>query len=150
MKLEEAKNFFESLKTETKNKSEIKIYDKFIYVLSKLKSREFSKDEIQSLETELDRLDLESNTETGRKYFKNALSKFEKYLKDTFSLISKGYYIKLGAGLGISFGILFGVVFLSDFERSLGISLGLGIGLLIGLIIGRLRDAKAISEGRVL
>jgi len=150
MTLQEAYNFFESLKTETTKKSEIKIYKKFLHILTELKSREFSKDEIQSIETELDSLNLESNPENRKKYFKKALSKFEKYLKDTFSLTSKGYYTNLYGGLGLSFGLLFGVVFLSSWERSLGISMGLIFGMLIGSTIGRSMDAKAISEGRVL
>jgi len=150
MTLQEAINFFESLKIETTKKSEIKIYEKFIHILTELQSREFSKDEIQSLETELNSLNLDSNPENRIKYIKKTLSKFEKYLKNTFSLTSKGYYTNIGLGLGTSFGILFGIVFLSGFERSLGIALGLSIGMLIGLIIGRSMDTKAISEGRVL
>jgi hypothetical protein len=150
MTLQEAYNFFESLKTETTKKSEIKVYERFLHILNELKIREFSKDEIQSIETELESLNLESNPENRKKYFKKALSTFEKYLKDTFSLTSKGYYTKLGSGLGGGFGILFGVVFLSSWERSLGISMGLIFGCIIGMLIGRSMDAKAMSEGRVL
>ncbi len=150
MTLQEAYNFFESLKNETSNKSEIKVYEKFLHALNELKNRAFSKDEIQSIEAELDSLNLNANSENRKKYFKRALSKFEKYLKDTFSLTSKGYYTNLGIALGSSFGVLFGVVVLSDFERSLGISFGLIIGMLLGLIIGRYLDSKAITEGRVL
>lgn len=150
MKLQEASNYFESLTKRTTNKSELKIYEKFIHALSELNSRELSEDEIQSIEAELDRLNLESNPENGKKYFKKSLTKFENYLKDAFSLTTKGYYTNLYGGLGLSFGLLFGVVFLSGWERSLGISLGLIIGMVIGLIIGRSMDVKAIREGRVL
>ncbi len=150
MTIQEAYNFFESLKTETTKKYEIKVYEKFLYILNGLKIREFSKDEIQSLETELDSLNLASNPENRKKYFKKALTKFEKYLKDTFSLTSKGYYTNLGIGLGSSFGILFGVVFLSSWERSLGISMGLIFGMFVGLTIGQYMDTKAKSENRTL
>ena len=150
MTLQEAYNFFESLKNETTKKSEIKVYGKFVSVLSKLKTRKFTKVEIQSIETELESFDLKSKPENNIKFFKKALSKFEKFLKDTFSLTSKDYYTKLGVGLGLSFGILFGVVFLSGFERSLGIILGMTIGMLIGIIMGRSMDARARNEGRVL
>jgi len=150
MTLQEAYNFFESLKSETTKKYEIKVYEEFLHILSELKIREFTKDEIKSIETELDSFNLESNPENRKKYFKKALNKFEKYLKDTFSLTPKGYYTKLGIGLGSSYGILFGVVVLSSFERSLGISLGMFIGMLIGLTIGQSMDAKAQSEYRVL
>ena len=150
MTLQAAYNFFESLKTETTNKYEIKVYEKFLHILSELKIRAFSIDEIESLETELDRLNLKSNPKNRKKYFKKALSKFEKYLRDTFSLTTKRYYTELGIVLGASFGILFGVVFLSSWERSMGISLGLIIGSGIGGAIGRSMDTKAISEGKVI
>jgi hypothetical protein len=150
MTVQEAHNFFESLTTETTKKHEIKVYEKFLHILSELKIREFSKDEIQSIEKEIDSLNLKSNPENRKKYFKKTLSTFEKYLKDTFSLTSKGYYTNMGIGLGLSFGILFGVVLLSSFERSLGISLGMIVGMLIGLTIGRIMDSKAVAEGRVL
>jgi len=87
MTIQEAYNFFESLKTETTTKSEIKGYENFLQILTGLKTRTFSEDEIQSIEKELDSLDLESNPENRKKYFKKALSTFEKYLMETFSLV---------------------------------------------------------------
>jgi len=150
MTLQKAYNFFESLKIETTKKSEIRVYEKYLHVLSELKNRDFSKDEIQSIETELEGLNLESNPGNRKNYFVKAFSQFEKFLKDTFSLISKGHYTKLGIGLGSSFGILFGIVILSGLERSLGIALGLSFGMLIGLIIGRNMDSQAKAAGRML
>ncbi len=150
MKLQEASDYFEGLKNETTKKDEIRIYEKFLHILSGLKVKEFSKDEIQSIEAELDRLDLKSNAEYGKKYFQKALSQFKNYLRNTFSFISKGHYTNLGIGLGSSFGILLGIVVLSGFERSLGISAGLIIGMLIGLAIGSNMDAQAKTAGKVL
>lgn len=149
MTLQEAHTFFENLKTETTNLPEIKVYDKILHILGELKNREFSAEEIQSIETELTSLNLNANPENRKRYFNKALSKFENYLKDTFSLTRKGYYTTMGIGIGCSFGIIFGIVFLSSFERSLGISLGLIAGMVLGLIIGRSMDTKAMSEGRV-
>ncbi len=150
MTLQEANDFFEGLINKSTEKSEIKTYEKFLHILTELKSRNFSTNDLQSIESELDRLGIESNPKNRKKYFDKALSNFEKYLKVTFSLTSKGYYTKIGAGLGTSFGIIFGIVFLTNFERSLGIALGLGVGMTIGLAIGRSMDNKAISEGRAL
>lgn len=150
MTIQEAYNFFESLKIETTKKHELKIYEEFLHVLNELKNRAFSKDEIQFIEAELDRLDLKSNPENRKKYFKKAFNKFEKQLKDTFSLTTKGHYTNLYSGLGLSFGLLFAVVFLSSFERSLGISLGLIGGMSIGLTIGRTMDSQAEAAGNVL
>ena len=148
MTLQEALTIFENLKTETTKKAKIKVYENFIYIFKGLKSRNLPEDEIQSIETELDRLNL--NNENNLNFFKKALNEFEKYLKNNFSLISKGYYTKLYGGLGLSFGLLFGVVFLSNLERSLGISLGLIGGMIVGSIIGRNMDSQAKASGNML
>ncbi|PQB07323.1 hypothetical protein BST83_09250 [Polaribacter filamentus] len=73
MTLKNALNFFEGLKTETTKKSELKIYEKFIYTLAELENREFLKGEIQSIETELDSLQLESNPENRKNSSKKHL-----------------------------------------------------------------------------
>ncbi len=150
MTIQEANIFFESLKTETTKKHEIKVYENFLQILAGLKTRAFSKDEIQSIEKELDALVLESSPSNRKKYFKKALSTFEKYLKETFSLTTEGYYTKLYGALGLSFGLMFGVAILSNLERSLGISLGLVGGMVVGSLIGRSKDAEAKAAGNML
>ncbi|MCP9767987.1 hypothetical protein EGI22_08685 [Lacihabitans sp. LS3-19] len=150
MTIQEAYNYFESLITESTKKSEIKVYEKFVYLLSKLKTRTFSKEEMASIETELDSLNIKSNPENKKKFYEKALINFENYLKTTFSLISKGYYTKLGIGLGMTFGILFGIIFLSRFDRSIGIALGLSLEMLLGLISGSNMDSQAKSKNKVL
>ncbi|MDX1828637.1 MAG: hypothetical protein R3342_03730 [Lutibacter sp.] len=150
MTLKNTINFFESLKVETVKKSEIKIYNQFIDILKKLENREFNTNEIQSIETELDSLNLTSNPENRIKYFKKTLSDFKKYLKNTFSLTPKGYYTSLYGGLGLIFGLLFGVTVLTNLERSLGISLGLIGGMVIGAIIGSSKDTQAKIAGKIL
>lgn len=50
MTLHEAQTLFERLKTKTTSQSEIKVYDKILHILTELKSREFSPEEIQSIE----------------------------------------------------------------------------------------------------
>ena len=150
MTLQEADIFFKKLAKETSKESEIKVFEKYIYLLSKLSNRAFTKDEIQSIEIVLESFDLKSNRENSITFFKKALRKFETFLRDTFSLTAKDYYTKLYGGLGLSFGILFGVVFLSSWERSLGITSGMMGGMLIGISIGRLIDTKAQREARVI
>lgn len=150
MTIQEAYNFFESLKTGTTTTNEIKVYRNFLHILIELKNRTFSEDEIHSIETELENLDLKSNPKNKKKYFKKALSKFKNYLKETFSLTTAGYYTKLYAGLGLSFGLLFGVAILSNLEHSLGISLGLIGGMVVGSIMGRNKEAEAKAAGNIL
>jgi len=150
MTLKNAFTFFENLVSETSKKSEIKVYQGFIQIITGLENKNLSESEILSIETELDNLNLESKPENRKKYFKKTLSIFKKYLKDTFSLTTKRYYTELGIALGASFGILFGVVFLSSWERSMGISLGLIIGSGIGGAIGRSMDSQAKAAGKML
>ena len=150
MTLQEAHNLFDGLKTQSTKKNEIKIYNKFLHILSKLKNRDFSKDEIQSIEAELDRLDLKSNAKNRKRYFKKALTKFEKYLKETFSLTSKGYYINLGIGLGSLCGVVIGTLIGQGSEGTIGIAYGISFGMLIGLLVGRHMDSQAKASGNML
>ncbi|MDC6390658.1 hypothetical protein PP182_18370 [Maribacter sp. PR1] len=150
MTLKKALDYFQSLVSETSKKSEIKVYKEFIRILNRLEDRDLSASEIQAIETELKRLNLDSTIAHDIKYYKKALTQFEKYLKDTFSLTTKGYYTKIGIALGMTFGLLFGVVFLSRLERSKGIALGMSLGMFIGLLIGRNLDAKALSSGNMV
>jgi hypothetical protein len=150
MKLQEAYNIINNLKIETTKKSEAKIYGKFLHTLSQLKSREFTSEEIRSIESELDSLNLGSNPKNGKRHYKKALNRFIDFLKDSFSLTPKGYYTNMGIGLGSTFGMLFSIVFLSRWEQSMSLSLGWMAGMLIGLTIGRSMDARSVNEGRVV
>lgn len=150
MTLKNAIDFFESLAAETSRKSEIRVYQEFVKIITSLEKKGLSENDIQSIESELDRLHLKSNSLNRKKYFKKALSDFKKYLKDTFSLTIEGYYTTLYGGLGLIFGLLFGVAILSNLERSLGISLGLIGGMVVGSIMGRSKDAQAKTSGKML
>ena len=150
MTLKKALDYFQSIVSKTSNKSEIKVYKEFIRILTRLEERHLSASEIKAIETELKRLNLDSTVANNKRYYKKALTQFEKYLKDTFSLTTKGHYTKIGIALGMTFGLLFGVVFLSSLERSMGIALGMSFGMFIGLLIGRHLDAKAFSSGNMV
>ncbi len=122
MTINDTINFLESLLTQTDKKSEIKVYENFIAILSNLKNRELTNEELQSIEEELETLDLKSNPENKKRYFSKKLAEFKKYLKDKLSLISEGYYT----------------------------AIGMSLGMIIGLVIGRNKDAEAEKQGRVL
>lgn len=150
MTIHDAETHFRGLLAETSKKSEIKIYEAFIQILTALKSRNLSEEETQSIETQLDTLFLTSHPVNRQKHYKKRLAQFKAYLKKEFSLITQAYYTNLGVGLGASFGVLFGIIFLSRLERSGGIAIGISIGMLIGLLIGRHLDTQAKAEGRVM
>ncbi len=150
MTIQETYNFIESLKIDTTEKYKIKVYEELLHILSRLKIREFSKNEINSIETELDNLNLESNPENRKKHFNKLLKEFKDYLKEKYALIPAGYYTNICVTSGAAFGSVAGIIIGERFETSLGIALGIGIGMLIGVFIGRSMDAKAKIENRVL
>lgn len=150
MTLREANNFFESLKDNTFKKPEVIVYEELLHILSKLKTREFSKGEIKSIETELDRFNLETNFENRKKHYSKLLKGFKDYLKEKHSLVSEGHYTQFYITTGSALGIVAGIIIGERFEKSLGIALGIGIGMLIGLFVGRSMDAKAKSDNRIL
>ena len=146
MTLEKAYNLFESLVSKTDKKSEKKVYQEFIQILSSLENRDLSESEILSIEQKLDALDLNSERKKSRRYFSKALNQFKEYLKVEFSLITKGHYTALGMALGMCFGVAAG----SLIERGMGTSSGLAIGMAIGMLIGRYMDNEASKEGKVI
>lgn len=150
MTLKNALIHFKNLLSETSKNSNIKVYQEFIQIVTSLEKKKLSESETQSIEKELDALALNSADPNDIRFFNQALKQFKKYLKDTHSFISKGYYTNIGIGLGASFGVIVGIVLLSNFERSLGISLGISLGMLIGLIIGRSMDLQAENSGKIL
>lgn len=145
MSITETLGFFENLQKEADNKREIKIYRSFIFILSNLKIRDLSHDQLLSIENEIKILSLEDYPKNKRKYFGKKLNVFKAYLKKEFSFISEGYYTAIGMSLGMCFGVAIGTNF-----GSLGISSGLALGMLIGLLIGKTKDSEAKNENRVL
>ena len=148
MTLQEAYDLIDRSKRNTKNKSEIKACENFIHLLSELMNRDFSQEQILSIEIELDALHL--NLIEDSRNISKAYRRFEKFLRETLYITPKGYYSNLGIATGSLFGLLIGTIFMSSFERSLSVGLGLSLGMLTGLLIGRHLDTLAISEGRAL
>ena len=103
MTLQDALNYFKNLESETTKMSEIKFYQKFIQVLTSLEHKYLPDSEVQSIDQELDALNINSTAAKNKKYFSSASKPFQKYLKDIFSLTTKGYYSNMGLGLGTSF-----------------------------------------------
>lgn len=138
--------YFESLINRTDIKSEIKIYTHFIFILKDLISKELTKKQYQTIENELNRLELKSAQENKNKYFRKKLRVFKQYLQTELSFITEGYYMAIGISLGTSFGLVFGTAL----NKTFGISMGLSLGMVLGIVIGSQMDAKAKREGRVL
>jgi len=147
MTIKSAIILFESLKNQIEKRSDLKIYKEFIEILTALEDREMLELEINSIETFLSQQDLAALPKNKRKYFRRKLKDFKEYLKEEFSLITKGYYATMGTGLGMCFGLAIGT---SVFGVDSGVSIGMMFGMFLGLIIGRYMDSEAEKENRVL
>ncbi len=150
MTIKNAINLFNRLASETTKKSEIKVYRDFIGILTNVEKANLTESEVQSLETELGAFELNSTTTNKKRHFKKALQQLKKYLKETFSLITKGHYTALGITFGASVGLLFGIIFLSSLQRSFGVSLGISVGALIGIIIASYLESKAKASENLI
>ncbi|MDH7444426.1 hypothetical protein [Aquimarina sp. 2201CG14-23] len=154
MKINEASKFFKNLVTETDEKSEIRVYKKFIAILSQLDNRDLSDEQLQAIEDRLDVLAVDVDRDNRKKYFKQKLTEFSSYLKKELSLISEEYFIAMGMSvgmcLGMSLGMTFGIIYGGSNGLVYGMTFGMMIGMSIGLAIGASMDTKAKKEGKVL
>jgi hypothetical protein len=148
MKIAETLDFFKNLKNVTTDKSEIKLYDKYIAILLDLNNRDLTQTQVLSIETELDSLNLKSEPDNRIKYFKKKLAEFQQFLKDKLSLVSEGYYTGIGVGTGLLVGSIFSMLFYS-FLGAYSILIGINVGMILGSVIGSIRDAEAVKQGRV-
>lgn len=162
MNLTDTSNFFKNLISKTSKKSERKIYEEFVGIISGLKNMDLSEVDFQSIEKEIDLLKLEEETEDRKKFFNKRLNKFKKYLKDEFSFTTEGYFagigltygIVFGPGVGMTFGIIIGSI-INPSEgvakgMTLGMTFGTSIGIVLGILIGRKMDAEAEKQNRVM
>ena len=146
MKLTEALIYLESLLNDSTKKSEIRIYKQFITITKDLLHRNFSSEELITIESELDNLQLDADVKNRKKHIRKVLNAFKIFLKEKFSLVTEGYYTAIGIGLGMSFGVAIGTAI----DRSTGTAMGISIGMIVGMAIGRNLDLKAKKENRVI
>jgi len=147
MTIKETKAFLKTLINESTKSSEIKVYKKFIDVLTSIENRGFSTYQIEMIEKELTILQLKEPTKNKRKYIKKKLSQFVKYLESEYSLILEGHYATLGMSYGLVFGMVIGT---TVFRESGSSSTGMCFGLLIGFFIGKYMDKEAAKQNQVL
>lgn len=154
MTILETTDYFKRIAAETQNRSELKIYNEFIAILSDLKNKELSDTQLGEIDKELDRLDLKSFSTKKKKHFRKKLCAFKKYLREEHSLITEGYHRTLGMTLGMSFGVGIGLAIGTSINpesgTSIGLSMGIGIGMVIGMMYGANKDAEAKKQGLVL
>jgi hypothetical protein len=141
MKVDEALIIFYKLKNNTEDKTESKIYAKFITILLDLQQRDFNSNQKKDLETKLLSLNLKNNLYPTKKSLNKELTSFEYFLSDKFSIISENHYVSKGMALWLFSSI---ILFYSFGQFSV-------IGaLLVAIIFGVILDLEAKAQGRVI
>lgn len=136
--------FLKKQLSKTNIKSEIKTFTNFIEILNKLKERDLSQEQMESIESYIKYLELEKIPSFSNELFKGKLTAFKKYLKNKLRFVPSNYYTTLGLSFAIPFAIGFGITDgISMTNKIIVISAALS---LIG--VGIITDARIKSQKR--
>ena len=130
------------LRSKTTKKSEIRTFKKFIDLLTNLRKKDLSPEQLTAIESYIQYLELEKIPSFSNELFKQKLNKFKKYLKTKLRFVPTRYYTNLGLSFAISFVI--GIV----------VTNGIGLGIvLLGILITAaclVMDLRITKQGRSL
>ena len=147
MTIKEAREFLKNRINESNKSREIKVYKKFIDVLTAVENRALSTYQVGLIEKELTILNLKQPTKNKKRYFKQKLNLFIEYIESEYSLLLEGHYADLGMKLCLVFGMAIGTFI---FTHSGGSATGMCFGISIGFMIGRYMDKEAAKQNKVL
>jgi transcriptional regulator with XRE-family HTH domain len=129
--------FLKKQLSKTNEKSEIKTFEKFIEILSKLKEKDLNPEQIEGIESYIKYLELEKIPSFSNDMFKQKLVKFRKYLKNKLRFVPNNYYTTWASSFAISFAIGFAVQSKIDMNIKIGVIsvaiLIIGIGVIMDL-----------------
>lgn len=133
--------FLKKQLSKTNEKSEIKTFEKFIGILSKLKEKDLNPKQIEDIESYIKYLELEKIPSFSNDMFKQKLVKFRKYLKNKLRFVPNNYYTTWASSFAISFAIGFAVQSKIDMNIKIGVIsvalLVIGIGIIMDLRMKR-------------
>lgn len=136
---------------EAESVKERRSIEELIGLISELKDKPLTEEEIAGIEANLG---LKIGEMQSTKPVKPDLQRFKKSLMRDFSFVPVNYYFTLGIGIGLALGTGVGIALGVPFGLPLGIVFGLGagsgLGLVAGMLVGKSLDKKAEDEDRVL
>ncbi|CAL2101555.1 conserved protein of unknown function [Tenacibaculum sp. 190130A14a] len=154
MTINDTTKLFKNLLSQTNKKSERRIYNCFIQVLSSLEKKELTKEQIDRINNKLTSLNLKEIRANRRKLYSQRLNEFKTFLKSEFSFTTEKYYAGIYMAYGMVFGsgigLSLGTAINPTWGLSLGMSMGTSMGMLFGMLYGAKKDAEAKRQGRVL
>lgn len=131
--------------SKTSDKTEIRTFKKFIAVLSDLKEKELTQEQLNAIESYIKYLELEKIPSYSNNLFKQKLSKLRKYLKTKLRFVPKNYYTRIGISFATPFTI--GFTFAAN-----GIAMTNKIGIIVMALlligIGKVLDLRIQKQNR--
>ncbi|MFD2566773.1 helix-turn-helix domain-containing protein [Pseudotenacibaculum haliotis] len=121
--------------SKTSEKSEIKTFERFIGILTKLREKNLDPEQIEGIERYLEYLELEKIPSFNNEIFKRKLNLFKKYLKNKLRFVPANYYTALTAGFGIAFATGFAVQTNIDTPIKIGVISAAVLLIIIGIAI---------------
>ncbi len=121
--------------SKTSEKSEIKTFERFIGILTRLREKNLDPEQIEGIERYLEYLELEKIPSFNNEIFKRKLNLFKKYLKNKLRFVPANYYTTLIAGFGISFATGFVVQPNIDTPIKIGVISAAVLLIIIGIAI---------------
>jgi len=138
--------FLKKLLSKTEKKSEVKTFKNFIQILTDLKEKDLSQDQLEKVESYLTYLELEKIPSFSNELFKGKLGKFKKYLLRKMKFVPTNYYTTWAS----SFAVSFAVAFVVQPNIELSIKLGVIAGALLLIGIGITMDLRMKRHERSL
>jgi len=99
--------FLKKQLSKTHEKTEIKTFEKFIKLVSNLKEKELSLEQLEAIESYIGYLELEKIPSFSNEIFKQKLTKFRKYLKNKLHFVPNNYYTSRAIVFLFPFSIAF-------------------------------------------
>lgn len=154
MTLSEAQELINLFENKATRKSELSLFKLFHTVLSNLQGRNFDQEQLNAIETQLDKLKPGPEVSNTRKHFRKVYYSFITFLRKEFQLVTPNHYTNtlmiFGMTFGSGIGLAIGTALKAGTGTAIGMSLGTGVGMVMGISMGAAKDATAKKEGRVL
>ncbi len=119
----------------TIDRAEFKTFENFIKILSNLKEKELSQEQLDNIEIYIKYLALEKIPSFNNEIFKQKLASFKKFLRRKMKFVPYNYYTTFGVSFAISFAVGFGIDAGISITNKLIVISAVSLLIFIGIII---------------
>ena len=138
--------FLKKKLSQTKKKSEIKTFEKFIDVLENLKEKDLSKKQLDSIQNYIEYLELENIPSFSNELYKQKFKNFRTFLSTKLRFVPNNYYVYLATIFAVPFAVGFTI------QPTIDLSIKIGVVSTVIFVIGLafLGDLRIKNQNRSL